>query len=221
MRPQALVFGWFGAKTSTLRRYSALYSKLLQTDRVLTLPTTILRATTWTGWKLDRSAAQQYPPGYFEDVRVVHLCSGGVFPFHNVRTVREDLQPHSVVYDSGPFLPRASHVAHYATKALSVPFSIESAVAKFWTTEGFTMDDAPVVEHLRAQPLLLLNSEADDIVPRCGLQPVLAPKGAPVTMKTWPDSLHAQHYRTYTTEYEDAVRTFLGRAGLDNSTKQP
>jgi hypothetical protein len=221
---KVIIFGWFGAKEAHLKKYVSLYRNL-GFENVVVRQTPILKSITYSGWEALRVSARKDREELAKGADVVHLFSGGIFPYHNMRNVVPEFKTKALVYDSGPFIPCEKLTARYIRNSGVVPafiannIPLEKMILSLWRADGFN-HDVQMNEQKRfldtlscPAPKLFLHGEKDKIICPDIAEMVhnhirTSPTAGPFTLKTWNTS-HTLHYRDEPEAYTTALTEFV------------
>ncbi len=212
------IFGWFGAREAHLRKFETLYTRL-GARKVNVYPTSIVKSMTYHGWKQMRKECQG--SSELRSLDVVHLFSGGVFPYYNWRRTVPGFAPRFVVYDSGPYLACGHQVERYLRNGGIVPrnfpFPWASLCDRLWALEGADIpaERSAILATLTCEaPKLFLNSTVDDMINPGAMEELRVRNelvgGGRIHEHWWDDSGHTQHYRTHPAEYEALLHAYVG-----------
>jgi len=214
---KALLFSFFNAKNKHMKIYEKIYNDMnIKTDIV---HTNILESVSYNGWKKIRKVNKNK---YNNDYDIVHIMSGGVFPYYNIDKVN-NIQPKYLIYDSGPFFPKSENVGQYVSSMLPekmYPYSkniTKNAFDLLWMSEGYdqikNLDDYNdfLTKH---NNILLFNSKIDNVLIREDIEQFILDynkknSSGQIKEKLWNDSLHVNHYRKYKKEYIMEIDNFI------------
>ena len=211
MSKNVLMCGFFGMK----RRHAEIYKSMWESigTKVEIQGYEIHQAATYTGWKSVRKTARIGRAHY----DAAFVMSGGSLHLHNL--VHSDqgkelgLSYDRLIYDSGPYLPKASHANRYVSGQFGFPISVEGLVRAYWGWEGYVDDKEEIdrylsTTHATSIPKLCLLSENDKLIDKQDVENVMTTTDSSHCV-VFSEGKHADIYRHNKEQYLSSIDSFM------------
>lgn len=222
------IFTWFNAKPAHVAKYKNLYVKMgVPEKNVKIFTSNPWFSCNYSKWLQHRKliCMQNRPHDLIDTPDIVHLCSGGIFNFHNIFCTLNrcdghpgrDWIPKCVVYDSGLLLPCSTQLCGYLKDQLPPLKAVPNGLMVSVLNAYFFLHGATprVLEKERQQilktldgsrfPILFLNGSEDRLV----VPPSRLYDATGLHQHVFKNGQHMSIYKTHAQEYENVLKNFF------------
>ncbi len=210
------IFGWAGASTKHLSKYTALFERI-GAENIYLEKLDMKKSYSYKGWQ----SMRLNPPDWAnESIDVAIMFSGGVFPYVNYRIAKKEFRPQKLIFDSGLFFPTPLQITNFIKHLIPAPYrmAFPSGLANFtvdnyWRIENYNWKQrlADYEQQFCCDAKkLIINSKDDPFIIRTDLERFLRNySGGEINEHLFDKSAHVQHYRHHPREYIKLVKKFI------------
>ena len=205
---RVLFCGFFGIKDKHIKLYSDLW-KCLGAKEVDVYKYNIMDAVSYSRWKTFRKSVLQHVNKEYD---VAYVMSGGSLHLHNLYYHVNPVRYKSIIYDSGPYLPRAHQVERYIHNKFHLKLPYQSMINQIWKIEGANIpyENKLYLEqtHHPDIPKLVLYSQNDNLIDNGDIQDFIKNQRI-CKYYNFQNAEHVQLYKKYPEIYAQQINLFL------------